>query len=222
MRWSSAPGQRSLALHGAHHPALRSRLPPHAVNCMPGAAPSTSRTEFAPATGTATWRAHPILGSRSQIGAVCGPSQPTKRRSTTRCNADQRRIMFAGQRCFPGRDQKACLVLQKILSISTTLPSPGGQVSGMASHQKCRTCRVGGVWRPLNLPQGLPHANPGAEPHGACGGSVEGCPRAGVWPGDARSRGRHTTPVCKIVGGRVELMIVWTLYGHKTHPGNRK
>ena len=26
-----------------------------------------------------------------------------------------------------------------------------------------------------------------------CGGSVEGCPRAGMWSGDARSRGRHTT-----------------------------
>ncbi len=81
----------------------------------------------------------PILRSRSQIGAVCGPYQRTKQRSITRYNADQRQTMFAGQRCSRGRDQEACLVSQKILSISATVPSPGGQVSGMASRQeKCR------------------------------------------------------------------------------------
>ena len=59
----------------------------------------------------------PILRSRSQSGAVCGPSQRTKPRSTTRYNADQRRTMSAGQRCSRSRDQEACLVSQKILSI---------------------------------------------------------------------------------------------------------
>jgi hypothetical protein len=44
----------------------------------------------------------------------------------------------------------------------------------------------------------------------ACGGGLDG-------------RGATTQPpACKIVDGRVELMIVWTLYGHKTHPDNRK
>ena len=135
------------------------------------------------------------VGRFRRIGAVCGPSQPTEQHSTMRCDADQRQVA-AGQRRSRGCGQEACLVSQKILSISTTLALAGrAAVSGMASHQKkCRTCRVGGVWRPLNLPQGLPHAIPGAEPHGACGGPAEGCPRASVWPGDARSRGRHTTP----------------------------
>ena len=36
----------------------------------------------------------------------------------------------------------------------------------MASHQQCRTCRVGGVWRPFDLLKGLPHASPGVELHG--------------------------------------------------------
>jgi hypothetical protein len=29
-------------------------------------------------------------------------------------------------------------------------------------------------------------------------------------------------PTCKIVGDHVALMIVWTLYGHKTHPDNSR
>ena len=40
------------------------------------------------------------------------------------------------------------MVSQKILSISTTPALAGRQVSGMANHQKCRTCRVGGVGIP--------------------------------------------------------------------------
>jgi hypothetical protein len=35
----------------------------------------------------------PILRSRSWIGAVCGPSQRTQQRSTTRYNADQRAVL---------------------------------------------------------------------------------------------------------------------------------
>ena len=45
-------------------------------------------------------------------------------------------------------------LLEVLVDLNQPVPSPGGQVSGMASHQKCRTCRVGGVWRPLDLPQG--------------------------------------------------------------------
>ena len=57
------------------------------------------------------------LRSRSWAGAVCGPSQLTQRRSITRYNVDQRRIMFAGQRCSRRCDQEACLVSRKILAI---------------------------------------------------------------------------------------------------------
>jgi hypothetical protein len=43
----------------------------------------------------------------------------------------------AGQRRSRGCDQGACLVSQKILSISPMVPSPGEQTSGIASHQNC-------------------------------------------------------------------------------------
>jgi hypothetical protein len=43
-------------------------------------------------------------------------------------------------------------------------------------------------------PEGLPHTSPGAEPYGARCGSIEGCPRAGVWSGNARSTGCPTSP----------------------------
>ncbi len=77
----------------------------------------------------------PCAGSR--IGAVCGPSQRTQRRSITRYDTDQRRVIFAGQRRSRGCDQAACLVSQKILSIRRTVPSPGGQISGIASYKNC-------------------------------------------------------------------------------------
>jgi hypothetical protein len=38
----------------------------------------------------------------SRTGAVCGPSQWTQQRSITRDNADQRRVLFAGQPPIPG------------------------------------------------------------------------------------------------------------------------
>ncbi len=40
--------------------------------------------------------------------------------------------------------------------------------------------------------------DPAAEPDNAHAGSVEGCPRAAVWSGCARSTGCHTAPACKI------------------------
>ncbi len=63
------------------------------------------------------------------------------------------------------------------------MPSPGGQVSRMASRENC--CgRLGGQGVASHRPPGgLPHASPEAEPDGARMGSVEGCPRAGVWSG---------------------------------------
>jgi hypothetical protein len=64
------------------------------------------------------------------------------------------------------------------------MPSPGGQTSGIASHQGGRRLgQVGWVWHPAGLPPGLPHASPGAEPDNARAGVVEGCPRAAVRSG---------------------------------------
>jgi hypothetical protein len=51
---------------------------------------------------------------------------------------------------------------------------------------------------PADLPPGLPHASPGAEPHSARIDSVEGCPWAAAWSGSARPTGCHTGPTCKI------------------------
>jgi hypothetical protein len=61
-----------------------------------------------------------------------------------------------------------------------------------------RPGRVGrGVASP-RPPRGLPHGSPGAEPNNARTGSAEGCPRAAVWSGCARSTRCHTAPACKI------------------------
>ena len=81
---------------------------------------------------------------------------------------------------------------------------------------------VGWARHPADLPQGLPHASPGAEPRDARNGLVEGCPRAAARSGSARPTGCPTTSSVKIVGDYSELMTVWTLYGHKTHPDNPK
>jgi hypothetical protein len=75
------------------------------------------------------------------------------------------------------------------------MPSPGGQTSGMGQPRELlRQDWVGRVGHPLDLPEGLPHARPGTEPDGTRGGSVEGCPRPGVWSGSARPTGCPTTP----------------------------
>jgi hypothetical protein len=50
-----------------------------------------------------------------------------------------------------------------------------------------RPGRVGGVWHhPIDVPEGLPHGGPGAEPDHAHAGSIEGCPWAAVWSGCPR------------------------------------
>lgn len=58
------------------------------------------------------------------------------------------------------------MVSQKILSISTTVPSPGGQTSGIASHEHC--CGEGGASR--RSPQGLPRGAPRTSLGGLAGG----------------------------------------------------
>jgi hypothetical protein len=78
--------------------------------------------------------------------------------------------------------------------------SPGGQTSGTASHQNCRLpSRVGRVWHPP--------------------ASLKGCRAVGLRQADGMP---HDPPASKIVGDHAELVIVWTLYGHKTHPDNPK
>jgi hypothetical protein len=57
------------------------------------------------------------------------------------------------------------------------MPSPGGQDSGMADTGAKPPARwVGWVRHPADLPQGLPHATPGAEPRDARTGLVEAAP----------------------------------------------
>jgi hypothetical protein len=73
------------------------------------------------------------------------------------------------------------------------MPSPGRQVSRMASRENDRG-RTGQGVASHRPPRGLPHASPGAEPTSARASSVEGCPRAGVWSGCARSTGRRLSP----------------------------
>jgi hypothetical protein len=54
------------------------------------------------------------------------------------------------------------------------------------------------VRHPLDLPEGLQHASPEAEPIDASTGSREGCPRAAVWSG-WRQVDEMPAPACKIV-----------------------
>jgi hypothetical protein len=113
------------------------------------------------------------------------------------------------------------VLINNVAGSNQTMPSPGGQVSGMASGENCYgEGWVGGVRHPLDLPEGYHTPGRGqsrtayasvpsrAAPGPACGRAVPG------------RRDAARTPACKIVGDHVEPMIVWTLYGHKTHPDN--
>jgi hypothetical protein len=71
-----------------------------------------------------------------------------------------------------------------------TMPSPGGQASGMAATSTGGTGPgVGRVRHPIDLPPGLPHGSPGAELPEAVAGRVVGCPRGAVWSGSAKADG---------------------------------
>jgi hypothetical protein len=125
-----------------------------------------------------------------------GPSQRTQRRSVTRYDADQRRVIFAGKRRSHGcQSQQPC-------------PRRAADLRDSQPPALLRPGRVGRVWHPPGLPPGPPHASPGAEPCDARAGPVEGCPRAAAWSGSARPTGCHTTTSVKIVGGHSEPMIV--------------
>jgi hypothetical protein len=61
------------------------------------------------------------------------------------------------------------------------MPSPGGQVSGMAAP-----CH------PDDLPEGYHTATRGRSCRSSAGGRIEGRPRASAWSGCARSTGWHS------------------------------
>ncbi len=75
------------------------------------------------------------------------------------------------------------------------MPSPGGQISGMAGHQRERDWVGWTGWGiPSISPQGLPHGDPGAALPAALTGRVEGCPRVAARSDSARSTGCPTSP----------------------------
>jgi hypothetical protein len=109
-----------------------------------------------------------------------GPSQRTQRRSVTRYDAGQRRVIFAGKRRSHGcQSQQPC-------------PRRAADLRDSQPSALLRSGRVGRVWHPPGLPPGLPHASPGAELCDLRAGPVEGCPRAAAWSGSARPTGCHT------------------------------
>jgi hypothetical protein len=73
------------------------------------------------------------------------------------------------------------------------VPSPGGQISGMAGH-KHGLGWVDRVRHPVDLPPGLPHGDPGTELTEVAAGRIEGCPRIAARSGSARSTGCPTNP----------------------------
>jgi hypothetical protein len=72
--------------------------------------------------------------------------------------------MFAAQRCCRGPNQEACLVSQKILSISND-----HALAGRADLREYPAAALRGSsgWSGASRrpPQGLPHTSPGAEPN---------------------------------------------------------
>ena len=75
------------------------------------------------------------------------------------------------------------------------MPSPGGQISRMAIHKHGGAGPgVDRVWHPIDLPQGYHTTARGQSYPKIAAGRVEGCPRAAVWSGYARSTGCHTAP----------------------------
>jgi hypothetical protein len=91
-------------------------------------------------------------------------------------------------------------VLPAALHQQVARPQPKPALAGRADlrddqpQEPLRLSRGGQGVSSHRSPRGLPHGSPGAEPDDARTGSVEGCPRAAVWSGYARSTGRHTSP----------------------------
>ena len=135
-----------------------------------------------------------MIVGRFRIGGVCGPSQPTKRRSTTRCDADQRRLLPLVNAGREAVIRRPAWSPRRSCQSPRPLPSPGGQTSG--STQLPEPPPGGVKWTGCGIPSASPRATT-RQPGGRAGhhrcGSVEGCPRAGARSGCARLTGRPTT-----------------------------
>ncbi len=103
------------------------------------------------------------------------------------------------------------------------MPSPGGQVSRMASRENC--CGRAG-WAGCGIPSTSrrattrqPGGRAGRRTYGFRRGLPPGWRVAGLCQVDGTPHELHRARSSMIT---LRLMIVWTLYGHKTHPDNPK
>jgi hypothetical protein len=102
---------------------------------------------------------------------------------------------------------------------STAQPKPcprrAGRVSGMADHERC--CGWAG-WAGCGIPSTSPQGyhTPARGQSQTTHAPVPSRAAPGLACGRATPGRRDATqlPACKIVGDHVELMIVWTLFGH--------
>jgi hypothetical protein len=97
-------------------------------------------------------------------------------------------------RAVPDRRNATRVPARKIIDHISIVPSPGGQVSGMADTSG-KTGSVGGLGvasrrSPLRATTRLP----GAGLATSAGGGQGCCPRRAAWSGDARTTGCHTAP----------------------------
>jgi hypothetical protein len=135
-----------------------------------------------------------------RTGAVCGPSQRTKRRATTRRDTNQRRV-------FP----LAGAVVGAVIRKPNWSPGRCCQSAGPCPRRAGRSPRwpatsiaaAGSGWAGCGISSTSPRATtrqPGGRARRRTHRFVEGCPRAAVWSGCARSTRCHTAPACKIIG----------------------
>ncbi len=126
-------------------------------------------------------------------------------------------------RCVTGRTiPQPCAAPGRSCQSQTTRALAGRAGLGDGQPSKCRTCRVGGVWRPLDLPEGATTRQPGGRAARPMWRFRRGLPPGWRVVGRCQVEGTPHDPRCaRSVGGRVGL-IVWAFYGHKTHPDNRK
>ena len=106
--------------------------------------------------------------------------------------------------------------VQDLVNLNNPCPRRAGRSRGRpATTTSAAMGRVGTVWRPLDLPQG--YHTPARGQSGMAHAPVPSTAAPGLACGRAMPGRGDTTqpPACKILGDRVELMIVRTLYGHK-------
>ncbi len=95
----------------------------------------------------------------------------------------------------PGRRPPSGATSPNAARPKQSVPSPGGQISGMTGHQ--RGWAGGRVWTGWGIPPTSPRATtwgPEGRAHKDTAGRVEGCPRVPTWSGYARLTGCPTAP----------------------------